>query len=126
MASGLDVPVSAGKDGGAVVVDGGEQIKKLLMIALRPCPSANPFQDLGLAGDIIFRINDPLIESEITLEIERLFKFFETRKRARLASRPVYSRSKEGELTVEIEYVDLETSRAELLSLTLPGAKEQI
>lgn len=119
MANGLSVPITTNNGGGASLDEGSEQLKKLLVLALQPCPSANPFQDLGLAADIIFRVNEPDIESEVLLEVERIFSFFEAANRARIASTPTFSRPNPEELQMELDYIDLETNRTESLAIIL-------
>lgn len=119
MASGLSLAIRVNNGGGASVDKDSAQLAKLLVIALRPCPSANPFQDLGLASDIIFRINEASIEGEVSLEIERIFSLFESANRARLVGVPTFTRPKAGELQADITYIDLEQSRQENLSLIL-------
>lgn len=121
MVDGLKIPIEVSGGGGAATDAGGEQLKKLLSIALQPCPSANPFQDLGLASDIIFRINAPSIEGEVSLEVERIFDYFETINRARLVSTPEFSRPRPNELQMDITFIDLETSREENLAVVLSG-----
>ncbi len=119
MANGLSLPIRANDRGGAAIDKGSDQLRKLLSIALQPCPSANPFQDLGLAADIVFRVNEPGIESEAALEVERIFSLFEASNRARLASTPTFSRPNPDELQMELEYIDLETNRTESLAVIL-------
>lgn len=117
---GIDLPFRVTSQGGLAMSEDKEQVEKLLIVALQPCPSENPFQDLGLAADVIYRINDKFIESEIILEVERLFAFFERQRRARLNGRPIFSRTTEGELQMDIEYVNLETARQRVLTMVLP------
>jgi len=124
MASGLQIPINVNKRGGAQVTDEDDQLKKLLLVALRPCNSANPFQQLGISADVIFRVNDDMIESEAALEIKNIFDYFEERKRARLVSDPVFSRPRVGELQVDLEYINMENNRVNTLSLTLTGYGE--
>lgn len=109
--TGMSVPIAVDQAGGALLDEGGDQILKLLMLALTNCESANPFQNLGLPEDIIFRINDPIVEAEVALAIENVFKTFETAKRARLVKAPEFTRRVEGELEVRIDWVDLEETR---------------
>lgn len=109
--TGLSVPIAVNQAGGALLDEGGDQILKLIMLALTDCESANPFQNLGLPEDIIFRINDPIVEAEVSLAIQNVFKSFENAKRARLIGSPEFTRRQEGELEVKFDWVDLEQTR---------------
>ena len=82
---GLEVPIEA-QNGRLMTVAGEDQLKKILMLNLSNCDSANPFQDLGLDPGIVFRLDDPDTRALIRSQIVTLFKRFEREGRARLAN----------------------------------------
>jgi hypothetical protein len=118
MAGGLALPVAV-QQGRAAIVQGEAQLKKVIFLALMPCPSANPFQDLGLEPDLVFSINDEATEALVNRRIDDAFRRFEAEGRARLADGyPQFSiDSATQELIADIKYVNLETTSEEELSV---------
>jgi hypothetical protein len=120
MPVGLKLPLGVDSLGRAERHGGTDQLRKLLVIALSPCPSSNPFQNLGLPENIIFSINSPNAKAQIDLAIRNIFERFETQGRAKLRSVDFATPTDEGQLPVIINYQDLETTKDEDISLTLP------
>jgi hypothetical protein len=123
MAQGLTLPVQAAK-GRAVLDQGDDELRKVIMIALSDCDSANPFQDLGLDPSDVFAINDEVTQAEIRQRIAVAFKRFEAEGLARLL--PGYPKfgvnSVAQELISELKYQNLETTLTEDLSLAWTGS----
>jgi hypothetical protein len=103
-----------------VLVEGEEQLKKIIFLALSDCSSDNPFQDLGMDPDIVFANNDGETQARLNHRIVERFQRFEVEGRAKLApSYPRFSADERSqELVVDVRYVNLETTSEEELSLT--------
>ena len=108
---GLEVPIEA-QNGRLITVAGEDQLKKILMLNLSNCDSANPFQDLGLDPGIVFRLDDPDTRALIRSQIVALFKRFEREGRARLAngSPSFVSDPATQTLMADVRYINLETT----------------
>lgn len=120
MPKGLALPLDVNSLGRATVVSGSEQLGKLLIIAIQPCSSDNPFQDLGLPENLIFDINSPTLHGKLNLAIQNIFASFEKEGRARLRSVNFENVSETQELKVFVEYQDLETMQEKEVALMLP------
>jgi len=120
MSSGLSVPVSVDKLGKARVTSGSDQLRKLLMVAIQPCPSDNPFQDLGLDEKLIFSVNSPPLQGKLRLAIDRIFATFQRQGRAKLRSIKYSTDSNRQEMKVFLSYQELETTEDKEIALILP------
>jgi len=119
MATGLSLPVSVNDLGRAVISSGTDQLTKLLLIALQPCSSANPFQQLGLTERVIFSVNSPNIRAQLNREVSNIFATFQRDGRARLRNVSFEKDSTTQELKMFITWQDLETTRDRDLVLVL-------
>lgn len=72
MAKGLAVPVRPGKNGGAQIVSGSEQGRKILTLAIAPGDDQNPFQSLGIDERIVFQNPDSSVVALIRNSIGRI------------------------------------------------------
>lgn len=54
---GLVVPVYVAKGGGAATVEGDDQLRKVIELALASGDDDNPFQELGMREDIVFAVD---------------------------------------------------------------------
>ena len=106
MARGIELPTRA-KNGRLRLLAGDEYIRQLVITAMQPGDSENPFQDLGIGEDMIFEINDDLLEGEIRARAERVFTILDRDQLARLES--LRFERENGDLTMFVDYVDLET-----------------
>lgn len=107
MATGLRLPLGVDERGGAALEEGDEQLSKIISIALAPCDSANPFQDLGIDEAVIFDLASPRTQARLKSRIERVFRRLEAEKRAKLKS--LRFEPAEGELIAKITYINLES-----------------
>lgn len=72
MAKGLAVPVRPGKNGGAVIVSGSEQNRKILSLAIAPGEDNNAFQDLGFSEGIVFANPDSPTKAIVQNAIQKI------------------------------------------------------
>lgn len=106
MARGVQLPTQA-VNGRWKMLSGDAYIEQLVRVALLGSESANPFQDIGLDADVIFDINDGLLEGQISTKLERVFSIFERDQLARLDS---YSLDHiDGDVVLNLSYINLET-----------------
>lgn len=106
MPIGLKFPVQVDKSGGAALEFEPQQIDKLIKLALSEGGDLNPFQDLGLPGNIIFEVNDTATITSIRIKIEQILTKFE--------DRIVIPEDFDIELTTENEQLFLEFSYLDL------------
>lgn len=107
MATGLRLPLGVDERGGAALEEGDDQLSKIISIALAPCGSDNPFQDLGINESIIFDLASPRTQARLKGRIERVFKRLEAEKRAKIKS--LRFDFGDGELMAKITYINLES-----------------
>lgn len=116
MAAGLSLPIRA-INGRAAIESGEAQLKKIIMLAIADCDSGNPYQELGIDTLIVFALDDQQVKAFARRRIVDAFKRMEAEGRAQLdGDAPTFS-SKDGELTCQIKYINLETTAAEELEL---------
>lgn len=112
MTVGLAIPVGVDGTGGAGMVSGEDNDKKLIMEALSDCDNENAFQqDLGLGSDIVFDINDDRVRQKVLRKLYAIFEDFEANHKYRLVRNTIKwaDTTKEGEMTLEFKYLNLET-----------------
>ncbi len=114
MPTGLKIPVRVNKSGGAAIESNEvEQTKKLLFQALLQGDDNNPFQDLGLKGDIVFSVLNPAFRGKALRSIENILAKFSERI-ALAPDQPIkFEETGDGEIEVSFEYLDLLTNKPE-------------
>lgn len=117
--TGIAVPFSADGRGRLAFVSGDAQLRKIIFLNLSDLESLNPFQaDIGLGSDMIFAIANEALRADLKRRIQALFRRLELADRARLARPPAFeTNSSRQEMTVEIEYINLEEDKPGTLSL---------
>lgn len=114
MPTGLRVPVGVNKAGGAnIETDETEQTKKMLKLALSEGGDFNPFQDLGLKGDLVFSIRNAAFRGRAQKAIERVIAKFADRMRLAPGAAITFNQDVENEIEMSFEYVDLSTNKVE-------------
>lgn len=105
------------------LASGEDQLKKIIFLGLSDCDSMNPFQDLGIDTRVIFSINDTDSQARIRRRIQDLFAQLQAQGRAKLApGAPTFSTDAETQdLIADIEYVNMETTAIDELSLQYPS-----
>jgi len=116
MQTGLSLPLRVNKGGGAKKDADGDQLHKLIILALQEGDDSNPFQDLGLDPKMVFRINDDASKFDIEEEILRVLKPLSGRMKILdpgIVLNPVYEGGQpEAEMHVSFEYINLETGKS--------------
>lgn len=102
------------KHGKLVKIEGEEAVKQLVMYALSPSDNNNPFQqEIGIGYDAVFSSEDNI--GVIYSRIERIMTRLEVQNIAKLVDGGIsVSKMDNGELSVKIKYVDLETDSEEV------------
>ncbi len=118
MPTGIAWPFQA-VNGKVKTVTGEEQLKKLIMIRLMDCDSANPFVDLGIGSDMVFAIDSEETRNILRLRIAEIFAHFERQGRAKLAPGfPIFTSDRnQQELHADVRYINLETALPEELTI---------
>ncbi len=114
MPTGLKVPVGVGKSGGAAIESNeSEQMKKLLFLALSEGDDSNPFQKMGLSGDLVFAINSTAFRGKAERQIQQVIQKFSDRIALAPDTAITLQSLNDGEVELAFEYVDLLTNKVE-------------
>ena len=108
---GLRLPVGVGAHGGARLVEGADNDRKLISIALGSSESENAFQqDITLDEGMVFDLNDPTVRARILRRLYRIFEEFRIQKRFRMKKETIKwsEDSEKQELILDFEFVDIE------------------
>jgi len=116
---GLKAPLQANKNGGLATEIDSDQTKKIIMLALNFCPSENPFNDDVGIDYPVFDINDVSTQSRLARRIKKVFNRLEDENRAKLSQYTFTSKNEE--IIVDIQYLDMLTDRSENLQYTPSG-----
>ena len=109
MAVGLALPVGVTTSGGAKLVGGDENDRKIITLALGSGWSENAFQqEIALGQDMIFQINDPTVRAMIKRRLITIFRDFQAQNRYRLLLNTLKWTEGNQELTLEFKYANLE------------------
>jgi len=113
MAKGLAIPVRA-VHGRAVLTDGADQMRKIVMLALGDGESDNPFNgsDVGLRGEL-FHLDGSAMRSLVRRSVEAHFRRFQADDRAQLVAADFF-KAQGGEVNLFVRYTDLETDEEQL------------
>lgn len=116
MPSGISMPPRI-VNGKLVRESGRDQTRKLIMIAVGPDDSENPWNTAGSRLPL-FDVDTPEYRASLTARIERHFKRFEGDGRAKLTS--ISYRSRFGSLFVDVTYKDLVDGVVRTVSVGVP------
>lgn len=112
MARGMRLPVGVDAMGGAALVEGEPNNRKILFVALGDCENESAFQqDLGIPIDIIFDVNDAARRPVVLRQITAIFREFAAQKRFKLVPESVKISSEGEELKLELKYIDIEADQ---------------
>jgi hypothetical protein len=108
--TGIALPIRF-ENGRVVRESGTAQLEKIIMLACLDEDSANPFQNLGLGGEVVFQLNDENLASRYAARIHDVFRRLEADGRARLADGyPKFTPDPiTAELIASVKYIDLKT-----------------
>lgn len=113
MAKGLKIPVGVDKSGGAAIEgSSSRQNKKILLLGLSEGGDNNPFQKLGI-GNLVFKIKDVATRAQIQREIEKVINQLSDRLVLHPDEPITFNEDVEGELEVNIKFIDIETNKVE-------------
>lgn len=116
MPQGLKMPVGVSSTGGAALVSGDDNDRKIIWNALGDCSSEHAFQqDLGLGGDMVFDINDASLRARILRRLNNIFATFEVQKRYKLLRDTITwsANSASQELVLTFSYFNIESDEAQ-------------
>jgi hypothetical protein len=120
---GLNLPVGVGPNGGASMVDGDDNDRKIISIALGSSENDNAFQqDITLGEELIFNTDDPAMRVKVLRKLETIFDKFRTKKRFLLKKETISWSSSDGETTLEFKYVNLESDEEKLFRRAFTSA----
>lgn len=115
MATGLKIPVTVDMSGGAAIErDDGQQMLKILMLALSAGDDENPFQSLGRElNELVFNLKNPTFQARAKKVIQRVLSKFAERVALAPSSDFQFVDTDEGEIELQFEYVDLLTGKVQ-------------
>lgn len=118
MARGLAVPIRM-VQGRTVMVEGADQIEKLIQLAVAEAASSNPFNtDVGVQAPI-FDLQDAAARAILSRRVRQHFDRWQAEGRAELLDLQILEDSESAETTVEILYRDLETDEERPLQVQI-------
>jgi len=109
MTKGIDIPVRTSNDGGSKTVEGSSQLKKLLGLAFGENDDENPFQNIGIDQEIIYRVASSNHAGEIRQIVNDIVSLFEGRIVLVPENAITLERNVEGQLDVTVRFFDPET-----------------
>lgn len=113
MTTGISVPVRLDSLGNTVLDTETEQLEKIIRLGSLDCANANPFQqDLGLPP-LVFKVPGTQV---IKSYIQDFFEGLRAEGRAKLVAL-TFGNASNGEVDVEIIYIDLENNQKRELRL---------
>lgn len=114
MPTGLKIPVRVSQSGGAAIERSEpEQLKKMLILALSEGDDDNPFQDLGIPGNLIFQVQGAGFRGKAERALNNVLAKFADRIRLRPDEPIKFEQLGEGEIEMSFEYIDLLTDKVE-------------
>lgn len=112
MATGLTLPVGVDAGGGARLVSGEENDRKIIILALGSGWNENAFQqDIALGQDMIFDLSDRTVRARIKRRLRQIFNEFQAQNRYRLLPGTIEWTEDSAGQTLELffKYANLET-----------------
>lgn len=125
MTTGLKIPVSVSKTGGFALSTGEEDAYKMISSALSDNENNHAFQqNLGLDPTLVFSTNNATTRAEILHNIRTIFGTFTRAKLFSLVeSSIVFKKENSGEVTIEFNYVNLETDELKTFKKTFSSTE---
>ena len=109
-ASGISLPFTGDGDGGLRLVESDKYVDRMVILAVLPNESDNPFQDIGGTVTPIFKnSSDRAWKQFLKSRIKSQFSILETNNLARLTKVEIGKPDSEGNVPVEVRYINLET-----------------
>lgn len=105
--------------GGASMVEGEDNDQKTIFAAMSNCDNDHAFQqDLGMDVGVVFQTMDSGVRAKAIRRLRDIFRQFEEDDRYRLLNDSLKWSVKEGELTLEFSYLNIETDQVQSFSRT--------
>jgi hypothetical protein len=129
MIKGMKFPITVGPNGGAEYVQAARAIRQNIILSILPASSRHPWnQNLAPDENIIFDINDHIDVNQISNHIVDVFDEMEKLGRAKLLNgrKGILFEDNDdnsGDLTVVINYQDLEHGSSEILKRNIIGGR---
>lgn len=121
MATGLALPVGVDTSGGARLVSGENDDRKVIVLSLGSGWSENAFQqDIALGQSMIFDISDNGVRARIKRRLQQIFRDFETQNRYKLLPETLEWVENGGDQQLELsfKYANLETDEVKDFTVT--------
>lgn len=119
---GISLPVRRTVRGGFALAKGDAYIREIVLRAVSPNYSDNPFEVLYMEEDTVFANQSPALRAKVSDSLHRVFAYLEGRGIARLADSGGISFEKgdsDGELKLVVEYLNLKTQDPGVVTRTL-------
>lgn len=122
--TGLALPITATRVGRSARDEGDDHAAKILMIALSDCDNDNAFQqDRGLGSSMVFEVSTESLKAKILARIRTVFDDLERALLFKLVESSIqWSEGPvQGELTMSLRYIDLESDEQKTFAQTFGG-----
>jgi hypothetical protein len=141
MTMGIKLPIKIAPSGGVSLVDSDDNDFKIISLALGSDDNENAFnQDIGLGIDLVYSVRSPhirgkiigglrkiYIRGKIIGGLRKIFAKFEAQKRYKLIPSTIkwIEGPEDGELTLEIKYLNLESDEIKTFSRTISANDQE-
>jgi hypothetical protein len=128
MTMGIKLPIKIAPSGGVSLVDSDDNDFKIISLALGSDDNENAFnQDIGLGIDLVYSVRSPHIRGKIIGGLRKIFAKFEAQKRYKLIPSTIkwIEGPEDGELTLEIKYLNLESDEIKTFSRTISANDQE-
>jgi hypothetical protein len=106
------------ESGRAALVDGADELRQVIRLALLDAQNGNPFNsDLDPGGEAVWAAMAPAASGEAAARVRSVFARLERERRARLEAVDVADAGATGDRTITVRYLDLETGRPDVLEV---------
>lgn len=119
---GMSVPVGVNKAGGAKLNPKTTHFSQTLALAFSEGDDKNPFQDLGINSDLVFQVNNVNAQAKVRRRVEQIANKFVGQISLDPIQPIIFSHTKEGELEMTVNYIDLATDTEESFTNTFSGS----
>jgi len=121
LTKGLSVPVGVSNSGGLKLNSPVNHFTQTLMLAFSEGDDKNAFQSIGIPTELIYDISNAPTQAKIKRIIEKIARKFEDRIALDDQKPIIFERSAEGEITMNVYYVDLAINEEKDFSVTFSG-----
>jgi hypothetical protein len=125
MPTGLRIPVGVSQSGGAALVDGDENDRKIIRLALGSDDNENAFQqNIGMGDGMIFGLSDATSRAAINRRLIDIFRTFEAQQRYILKPETIQwtQNPDTQEMELSFQYLQIESDQVKDFSLGFSSA----